>query len=92
MPDKIQRGDMVRYKLPPIDQRSRYDLHLGLEHYLLVKWGMIDLNMVVNHGEGKLYDLDKDGKVAACLLLSVDGTLRWHETYRLEKVNASHTT
>jgi hypothetical protein len=81
MPDKIQRGDMVHYKLPPIDQRSRYDLHMGLEHYLLVKFG-----------EGKLYDLDKDGKVAACLLLSVDGTLRWHETYRLEKVNANQAT
>ena len=65
---------------------------MGLEHYLLVKFGMINLNMVVNHGEGKLYDLDKDGKVEACLLLSVDGTLRWHETYRLEKVNANQAT
>ena len=37
MPGEVRRGDLVHYKLPPVDQRSRHDVYLSEERYLLVQ-------------------------------------------------------
>jgi hypothetical protein len=54
MPDEIQRGDLVHYKLPPVDQRSRHDVYLSEERYLLVE---------IDHANGGCLLLSENGRL-----------------------------